>query len=1206
VPQQLLPKSLDRALGFNPHAHNGDGHARQETLRRCIHLQLLAMGLPTTSPRADASVTEVTRGLLASYRQKSRLLEEYRCPADQRIEAFLAAHFADLNLETPLRLPGNTFVLDQHGLSRELSLPQGADDYESPLVKSYRVRNGVLHNPRADRRTTKGTFHVAEGGLPVPDDKVAVPRATFVEMFRRAVRPPRDLMVLPYTAKQPRPAEIFCSLLLRPLVCPEVPGRAPHRTMEVRFFAPGSLISNLDFVESIFGNAGDPMLPEHDAALDALHWTGHTGCVILAPHLCGLTKKELGLPPFDQATPRQQRDGQCWKDPSEKYNDGQAFKLTCRDERGVIVTLIADNYYGYCKKEVKTQISYATNLMGNAEEEHAGGALVFPSYNLGDEYVPLARYSNGRTFEQVARDYGHWMHVRPEGYGVDRQYPNVLYVPEDATLTLRTQTVSWTKGGKPQSLPLLCDHYYVTPWGSKIHVDKHPASGRFRLIVTVGEGIFCHKPCTVSGGGKSEISKSLHDYMIYGPVYVNDLENDLTAVEQILKKDHGRRWDYGKAPQDYSKTPSRPILGPQRTLGSVVKLLTPSPDYSKEYNDWLESIPSHIISLLLLVKRLYKVEWGDDWRRHFTVDIINGEPGHELKVEDKKAGGSYLRVGFATNDTWKTYRLRQDFYPAMKVQTEDDISASTVVPSAWLSTFGIPGEGLNTEGTEDTEKGEASKAGATKGQPESSSGSVPSVSSVFSSLPPSLKLVRNCEYRLFQRPDDAIHPGFDKQAEIDLARTDNFLSNFEPQRPADAERVVQRIADFDRYTPPMQKMLAEGAKQSDGYLVISSAPRLVDGKPTKNPRYLQNRPDLVYPVTRHLAEISLRLARGIPADKPVVTPVDAVLFGRRNNPPERAAGIRSLAVFNPIHYQELPELFMDFVCSLTGKSPSTTGAGSEGALTKGPFNALLPTADLNTALVSYVLTNLAGFSTAAGHVGPDGRVDHDLSLMVPELWCRMRPEERDPAYLIANGYLKRLDDYEHNGRKIPASRLGYRITYAFVRTFFGRLFANPNRVLDRHLIEPEFGHADDFADGVLNIVETHQRVARHYFADGSVEQACPPLKALLHVMAHGHYQGKTVHDPEIRRMFTREAVLGSDWYRQRLEAKAGRDRALWQRHVDSLTAWLANPANAEDADRLHAADRLEHAKRELARATAADYAESLVGTTGADPMRPIA
>ena len=66
--------------------------------------------------------------------------------------------------------------------------------------------------------------------------------------------------------------------------------------MEIRFFAPGGLISSLDFVERIFGNAGDPYLPENDSGLDASHWTGHTGCVILAPHLPTMTKKEVGLP----------------------------------------------------------------------------------------------------------------------------------------------------------------------------------------------------------------------------------------------------------------------------------------------------------------------------------------------------------------------------------------------------------------------------------------------------------------------------------------------------------------------------------------------------------------------------------------------------------------------------------------------------------------------------------------------------------------------------------------------------------------------------------------------------------------------------------------------------------------------------------------------------------------------------------------------
>ena len=67
--------------------------------------------------------------------------------------------------------------------------------------------------------------------------------------------------------------------------------------------------------------------------------------------------------------------------------------------------------------------------------------------------------------------------------------------------------------------------------------------------------------------------------------------------------------------------------------------------------------------------------------------------------------------------------------------------------------------------------------------------------------------------------------------------------------------------------------------------------------------------------------------------------------------------IPALAVHNPIHYFELPELFMELTSSMTGKSPSTTGAGSEGALTKGPFNMLSMIHDLNNTLVSYALTN---------------------------------------------------------------------------------------------------------------------------------------------------------------------------------------------------------------------------------------------------------
>ena len=107
---------------------------------------------------------------------------------------------------------------------------------------------------------------------------------------------------------------------------------------------------------------------------------------------------------------------------------------------------------------------------------------------------------------------------------------------------------------------------------------------------------------------------------------------------------------------------------------------------------------------------------------------------------------------------------------------------------------------------------------------------------------------------------------------------------------------------------------------------------------------------------------------------------------------------------------------MDFICSLTGKSPSTTGFGSEGALTKGPFNALWPIVDLNNALVSYILTGYDGFTSAAGYVGPDFRVDHDISLLIPEIWCRMKIYECEAAYLIKNDYLEKISDYQHKGK----------------------------------------------------------------------------------------------------------------------------------------------------------------------------------------------
>lgn len=1152
--------NLEEALGFVSQREAADRHQLHKDIVEFIALKLTAIGQPVPASLKMSDPLGAER-ILRTYHQRLKHLDNARSPADRRIEEFLARYFEGLPGIESLTLPGITFALDRHGIARELSLPLDGDHYANDLVSSYRVHNGVLNNPRHDRRTTRGTFHVVEGGLTIPNDKRAVPKQTFVNLFAAAFNPPSHLMELPFTAAEETPASVWVTLLLRPLVCPEVPGVCLEQSMEVRFFAPGSLVSNLDFVESIFGNAGHPFLPDNDAGLDVEHWSGHTGCVILAPHLTDLRKKDLGLPHYDEASERQRRDGMCWTAEDECYNDGTPFKLTCRNQEGVIVTLIADNYFGYCKKEVKTQISYATNLAGNYEEEHAGGAMAFASFNLGDEFIAELHRHSDRTMSDVIHDYADWLQVHDSGYATDLKFPQLIYVPENCTATVHDQTLSWTKEDKLHSIPLLPGNTYITPDGYKVHLEKHPAAPSWRLIGTVPEGVFCHKPCTVSGGGKSEISKSIADYLLHGPIFVADVDADLDLVQQIFDRDYSDRWrEDGKVQPDYENRPSRSLLDQERSLGSVIKLLTPSSDYTEEYNQWLESIPGYISAVVLIIKRMHRGNTSD-WRRDFTVDIVNGHAGNELKFSGRKLVGTYLRVGLLGEKTWRTYKLRQDFAPAQKIQTEDDISASVVVPSSQLE------------------------------QPGPHSGD-----------PVSFKFTDNCEYRLFQRPDDAIHRGLDRQTEADLARDDNFMVNFEPLSREQIRDICDRAVDLSQFTEPMQQLLRKARDQGDGYVVCSATPRVIAGEPSKNPRYLQSRPDLISPVHRYLGSMGARLARAIPADKPVHLPVHSVLVGRRNNPADYDNGIRPLAVYNPIHYQELPELFMDFICALTGKSPSTTGAGSEGALTKGPFNALLPITDLNAALVSYLLTGLAGFSTPAGHIGSNVRVDHDISLLIPEIWCRLTPEERDPNLLFKEGLLEKLDDYEHDGRTIMASRLGYRITSRFIRTFAGRVFDNPRKVFDDAILRPETQDEAAFADGILHITEAHQRVASNYLEDGSIDLACPPLRALLHIMAEGSFRGQDVHSPDVRELFTLESMLNSDWYTERLKTRRQRDLALWQRHSKYLRSFINQPEADKDVERLQLAQRLDYSTQQLERVSRSEYLHELHGTLGADRL----
>lgn len=1146
---------FEAALGFDP--RTGKNVRKGSAFFEYVNMRLSAFGEPVFGSENNYPLLNLAAPLIENYREFVHRMPNALSPADTRIMDFLKDYLADvLEPREPMPHLPLSFGLDRYGVARALALPPDKDSYENAYVNSYRVKQGILHNPKNDRRTTKGVFHIAEGGLPIPDDKKAVPKVVFKNLLREALNAPEDILELPFTSTQKEKAKLWVSLFLRPIVCPHIPNGAPEKRMEIRFFVPGGLVSNLDFVESIFGNAGNPYLAKNDSLSDFETWTGHTGCVILAPHLTRLTKKSLGLPRYEDATERQRRDDMCYRDESELYNMGSAFKITARDARGVIVTIIADNYFGYSKKEIKTQISYSANLYGQCEEEHSGGALAYSSRDLGDDFYSASyELGNGRTFDEAMELLKNSVDIFSDGWAMDKKYPNIIYVHEDSYFSLKTQTVTWKKDGVEKSIHLTPGTTYITPIGYKVDMMRPHESRRWRLVGTAEEGVYCHKPATVSGGGKSEISKDITDAIIHGPSFVADFKKDMELVEFIINKNYG---DRNKDPSQNKGKDSRPILDSRRTMGSVVKLLTPSEDFTDAYNAWLATIPFYIREFVLTVKRHYRPEWNGDWQSKFTVDSINGKDGNILKYKNSNVLTSYLRVGFTEDGAWRTFSLRKDFFPSYKIQMEDDITSSVVVASS-----------------------------SVKYLPED-----------FEKRHPSVKFTENCEYRLFQRPDEAVNRGYDKRAEADMSQSDVFFSNYEPLNRMQVREMADDVLRFYRFTEPMRKNLEDFLKMSKPeYVVCSADPRLVDGKPSKNVRYLQNRDDLVNPRKYYLCDIGARIRRKIPEGMDVPHPVSSVIAGRRNNPPSE--GVRPLCVHGPLHYLDLPEAFMEFIASMTGKSPSTTGAGLEGAMTKGPFNALLPITDLNNALVSFALCSYSLWLSSAGYLGPKYKVDHDISLLIPEIWSRMRSRERNINYLIERGMLERCKDFEFNGKAVLASRLGWRITKEFVIAYFGRVFSSPASIFTEDMLKPEMQDMNIFADSMDNMVGAHKRAAEAYFADGSIDGACPPLKALLYIMRDGNYEGKTLADESIRKLFEREEILKSEWYVERLMARQQVDVNSLQRMISQVQAKIVASDN-DSLGRKYTRD-LTEANAKLKSIKTLNSLKSLAGTIGVDP-----
>lgn len=123
--------------------------------------------------------------------------------------------------------------------------------------------------------------------------------------------------------------------------------------------------------------------------------------------------------------------------------------------------------------------------------------------------------------------------------------------------------------------------------------------------------------------------------------------------------------------------------------------------------------------------------------------------------------------------------------------------------------------------------------------------------------------------------------------------------------------------------------------------------------------------------------------------------------------------------------------------------------------------------------------------------------------------------------------------------------------------------------------------------------------------DGSVEDACPPLKSLLYNMAQRHFEGKGVDHPKIRSQFTQEWLLGSDYYQNRLRSQRADERSLLQQHLCRLREFGDRTGYHSEARRLEIGGKIARAEALLSTSDQESSLQDLVGTLGRDPALPV-
>ena len=128
-----------------------------------------------------------------------------------------------------------------------------------------------------------------------------------------------------------------------------------------------------------------------------------------------------------------------------------------------------------------------------------------------------------------------------------------------------------------------------------------------------------------------------------------------------------------------------------------------------------------------------------------------------------------------------------------------------------------------------------------------------------------------------------------------------------------------------------------------------------------------------------------------------------------------------------------------------------------------------------------------------------------------------------------------------------------------------------------------------------------------YIADGGADMAVPPLKALLYMMRDGEYEGMTLTSPEFRAMWSRENILKSDWYMERLKCFQTKETDRLQRGLEYMEHFIKGPDShpgdwkgKQIVEDLQLHDRITSTKKQLETVKKPDFLKHLVGSLGVE------